>query len=74
VLLAKLITLSRSEGGKASRSSRPWRVLQACQSVQKVAIAPQRDRVAITVEFDSNLKIGRIVLVGGSENQPAAER
>jgi hypothetical protein len=29
--------------------------------------------VALTVEFGSNLKIGGIVLVGGSENQPAAE-
>src|ERR1039457_359901 len=73
VLLAKLIRLSRSEGGKASRSSRPRRVLETGQSLQDVTVAPHRDGVAITVEFGSDLKVGRMVLVGGSKNQPASE-
>ena len=70
-LLAKLITASLSEGGKASRSPRPRRILQTSQSLFQVAVSPHRHRVAITMELDSDLKIGGMILVGSSENQPA---
>jgi hypothetical protein len=73
VLLAKLIRSSLSEGGKTPRSSRPRRVLETGQSLREVAIAPHRDGVAITVELGSDLKVGGMVPVGGSKNQPASE-
>jgi len=60
-------------GGKASRSTRLRRILKTGQSFLDVAVSPGRDRMAITVELGGDLKVGGMVLVAGSENQPASE-
>jgi hypothetical protein len=65
--------MSLSEGGKASRSPRPRRVLQTSQSFFQVAVSPEGHGVAITIELGGDLKIGGLILVGRTENQPATE-
>lgn len=37
-------------------------------------MAPSGDGVAIAAEFGGDLEVGRLVLGGGPEDQPAAER
>ena len=73
VLLAKLIRSSLSEGEK--RRGRPDRgaVLESGQSLREVTVAPHPDGVAITVELGGDLKVGGMVPVVGSQNQPASE-
>jgi hypothetical protein len=65
--------MSLSEGGKSSRSPRPRRVPQTRQSLFQVAVSPKGHGAAITIELDGDLKIGGMIFVGGSENQPAPE-
>jgi hypothetical protein len=47
--------------------------LKTGQFFLDVAVSPGRDRMAITVELGGDLKVGGMVLVAGSENQPASE-
>lgn len=73
VLLAREITSSRCEGGKAPRSAGPRSVLEPRQTLGQIANSPAPDGVAITVELGGDLKVGGLVFVGRSEDQLAAE-
>src|SRR5580692_8698190 len=73
VLLAREITSSRCKGGKAPRSAGPRSILKTDQALSQIAVPPKRHGVAITPELGGDLKVGGLVRVGGSENQPASE-
>ena len=73
VLLAREITASRCEGGKAPRSAGPRSVLEPRQTVGQIAVSPAPDGVAIAVELGGDWEVGGLVMVGGSEDQQAAE-
>src|SRR5262249_26511349 len=73
VLLAREITSSRSEGGKAPRSAGPRSILKPLQTVSQIAVSPGRDGVAIAVELSGDLEVGGLIFVGGSKDQAAAE-
>src|SRR3954453_24004542 len=73
VLLAREITSSRCEGGKAPRPARPRSILKTDQALGEIAVPPKPDGVTITSELGGDLKVGRSVRVGGSEDQPASE-
>src|SRR5215212_2851063 len=60
-LVAMAITVTRSEGGKAPRSSCARRILKACKPLGKIAPPPQARRMAITAHLGSEPKVGRLV-------------
>ena len=66
-------TSTSSEGGKASRPTRPRSVLQAGEAVLDKAVPPEADGMAVTVQLAGNLNVGRVVGVGGPEHDAAAE-
>jgi hypothetical protein len=41
--------------------------------MRQIAVSPDPDGVALTVELSGDLKVGGMIVVGGSENQPAPE-
>src|SRR4051795_13522777 len=55
------ITSRRAEGGKAPRPTRARRILQATETLRKIATAPTAHGMAVTVEFLGHLKIRRAV-------------
>ena len=73
VRLAMEITSSRSEGGKASRSTRPRSILRARQAVSEVAASPDGNRAAIASKFGGDLEVGGMVGGGRPEHQAASE-
>ena len=72
-LLAREMTSIRREGGKAPRSTRPRSVLKAGQSVLEIAVSPESSGVTIAGELGGDLEVGRLVVGGGPEDQPAAK-
>ena len=74
MLLAKEITSSRCEGGKAPWSAGPRSVLEPRQAMGQIAVAPGGDGVTIAAGFGGDLEVGGPVFGGGPEDQPAAER
>jgi len=73
MLLAKEITSSRCEGGKAPRTAGSLSILKPLQTVSQVAVSPGGDGVAIAVELGGDLEVGGSVFVGGSKDQATAE-
>jgi hypothetical protein len=47
--------------------------LKTDQALSEIAVPPKPDGVAITSELGGDLKVGRLVRVGGWENHPASE-
>ena len=66
-------TSRRAEGGKAPRSPRTRRILQATEALRKVATAPTANGMAVTVESLGHLKIRRVVRCCSPEDQPATK-
>src|SRR5271154_1063914 len=62
LLLASVTTSRRSSGGKAPGSAGAWGVLQASQTAGDEAFPPLPDRVAVTVEFVSELLVGEVAV------------
>jgi hypothetical protein len=56
-------TSMRSAGGKNPWPTGPRGVLQTCQALVEVAVTPQADGMTVTVEFGSDLEIGRLIVV-----------
>ena len=71
--MAIAITSRRAEGGKAPRSTRAQRILQATEALRKVATAPTATGMAVTVEILSHLKMRRAVRCRSPEDQPATK-
>ena len=67
------ITSSRAEGGKAPRSPRARRILQATKALRKVATAPTAHSMAVTVEFLGYLKVRRVIRCGTPQDHPATQ-
>src|SRR5579863_1199981 len=65
LLLARVRTARRSSGGKAPGSAGARGVLKALQAVGDEPLAPLADGVAITVQFDGDLVVGRVVVGSG---------
>jgi hypothetical protein len=72
-LLAREMTSSRREGGKAPRPTRTRSILKASQSVLEIAVSPESGGVAIAGELGGDLEVGGVVLVSGPEDQSAAK-
>src|SRR5271167_3243741 len=66
LLVAKVTTSSCSSGGKAPRPTRARSILQASEALFQEAVAPLPDRVAVAVQFGSDLQVGGLVGVGGA--------
>src|SRR5271157_1167518 len=60
-------------GGKLPRSTRPRLILKTGQSVLQVAVSPHRDGVSIAPKLSGDLKVARMVLRSGPENQPGSQ-
>ncbi len=73
LLVARLTTAVSSSGGKAPGSSGAWCVLQASQAGSDEAFSPESDGMSITVEISGDVLIGGLVLLGGPEDEAAAE-
>jgi hypothetical protein len=73
VLVAIEITESRSSGGKAPGPAGAWGILEALQAAGDEAFAPLADGMAVTVQFGGDLLVGRIVGLGGTQDDAAAE-
>src|SRR5947209_2399765 len=73
LLLASVRTRSRSSGGKAPGSPGARGVLQAGQAVGHEALPPLADGVAVAAEFHRNVLVGRIIGLGGPQDDATAE-
>ena len=72
MLLASVMTWSRSEGGKSPRSTGAWSVLEAGQAVDNIAFSPLTHGVAVAVECVGHLLIGPVLGFRRTQNDPAA--
>src|SRR5271168_455804 len=68
-LLAREMTSSRREGGKAPRPTRPRSILKARQSVLEITFPPESGGVSITAELGGDFEVGGVVLGGDPEDQ-----
>src|SRR5438132_13580042 len=59
--VAIAITSRRSEGGKAPRSTRARRILQATEALRKIATSPTTHGMAVTLQRVGHLQIRRVV-------------
>jgi hypothetical protein len=73
VLVAIAITASCSSGGKAPGPAGAWGILEPVQAAGDEAFAPLADGMAVTVEFGSDVLVGRVVRLGGAQHDAAAE-
>jgi len=73
LLLARVMTERRSEGGKAPGSAGARGVLEAGEAFGDEAFAPLADGVAVAVEFGSDVLIRRGVRLGGEQDDAATE-
>ena len=73
VLLAKEITSSRREGGKAPRPARPRSILKPGQPLPEIAVSPDPGGVAIAGELGGDLEVGGLVIASDPQDQPTAE-
>lgn len=62
-----------SSGGKAPGSSGAWGVLQTGETGGDEAFTPEANGVSITVEFGGDVLIVGLVVLGGAEDEAAAE-
>src|SRR5262247_2101926 len=59
--VAIAITSRRAEGGKAPRPTRARRILQATETLRKIATAPTTHGMAVTVQFLGHLQVRRLI-------------
>src|SRR6266851_4105082 len=59
--VAIAITSRRAEGGKAPRSTRARRILQAIEALRKIATTPTTHGMAVTLQLVGHLQIRRVV-------------
>ena len=72
-LVALDSTSTRSEGGKAPRTTRARRIVQASEAVRKRAMTPPADRMTLTVPLGGHLHMRRLIWGGDPEEQPTAQ-
>jgi hypothetical protein len=72
-LLAKEMTSSRREGGKAPGPPGPRSILKAGQPVLEITFPPESGGVAIAGELGGDFEIGGLVLGGDPENQATSK-
>src|SRR6185437_5783226 len=73
VPLAKEITSSRCEGGKAPRPTRPRSILKPGQPPLEIAVSPDPGGVAIAGELGGDLEVGGLVVVSDPQDQTTAK-
>ena len=73
VRVAIAITSRRAEWGKAPRSTRARRIVQATEALRQRATAPTAHGMAVAVEILGHLKIRRAVRCRRPEDQPATK-
>ena len=73
VLVAIDSTASRSSGGKAPGPAGAWGVLESLQAFCDEAFAPLADGMAVTVQCGGDVLVGRVVRLGGVQDDAAAE-
>src|SRR5512144_335719 len=71
VLVAIDSTASCSSGGKAPGPAGAWGILESLQASGDEAFAPLADGMAVTVQFGGDVLVGRVVRLGGAQDDPA---
>jgi hypothetical protein len=73
VLVAIATTASCSSGGKAPGPAGAWGILESVQAAGDEAFPPLADGVAVTVQVGGDVLVGRVVRLGGPQDDAAAE-
>ena len=68
------MTCSRSEGGKAPWPAGTGSVLETGQTVDNIAFTPLTHRMAVAVEGVGHLLVGRLLGLGGGQDDPTTQR
>src|SRR4051812_30091173 len=72
--LARVTTSSRSSGGKDRRATGSGGILESGQTVSDKPRPPQGYGVATALQFGGSDRVGRLIVLGQSEDDAAAKR